>query len=101
MVKLLAEGGFSFVYLVEGGGEKFALKKVLSQLPEQSELAKWEIQVSMASLCREFPRVGYTVMPDAGASHIQARKSHAARRHCGRTARGWLGRVSVADATLP
>jgi len=47
VVKLLAEGGFSFVYLVEdtGSKKKYALKKVLSQLPEQSELAKWEISV--------------------------------------------------------
>jgi len=45
VVRQLAEGGFSFVYLVEGGGEKFALKKVLSQLPEQAEAAKWEIEV--------------------------------------------------------
>ena len=45
VVRQLAEGGFSFVYLVEGGGEKFALKKVLSQLPEQAEAAKWEIKV--------------------------------------------------------
>ena len=48
VVKLLAEGGFSFVYLVEGGAEKFALKKVLCQLPEQSEAARWEIQVHSA-----------------------------------------------------
>mmetsp|Transcript_15904 Transcript_15904/g.36397 ORF Transcript_15904/g.36397 Transcript_15904/m.36397 type:complete len:323 (-) Transcript_15904:96-1064(-) len=45
VVKLLAEGGFSFVYLVEAGDKKYALKKVLSQLPEQSELARWEIEV--------------------------------------------------------
>lgn len=45
VVKMLAEGGFSFVYLVESGSEKFALKKVLAQLPEQSELARWEIKV--------------------------------------------------------
>ena len=45
VVKMLAEGGFSFVYLVECGAEKFALKKVLAQLPEQSELANWEIKV--------------------------------------------------------
>ena len=41
----MAEGGFSFVYLVETGSEKFALKKVLSQLPEQAEAARWEIKV--------------------------------------------------------
>ena len=46
VVKLLAEGGFSFVYLVEDGNKKqYALKKVLAQLPEQSELARWEIQI--------------------------------------------------------
>ena len=45
VVRLLAEGGFSFVYLVEGGGEKFALKKVLCQLPEQTDAARWEIKV--------------------------------------------------------
>ena len=42
VVRLLAEGGFSFVYLVETGGkDKMALKKVIAQLPEQSELARW------------------------------------------------------------
>ena len=45
VVRLLAEGGFSFVYLVENGSEKFALKKVLSQTPEQSDAARWEIKV--------------------------------------------------------
>jgi serine/threonine kinase 16 len=45
-IKLLAEGGFSFVYLVEGPDKKrYALKKVLAQLPEASELARWEVQV--------------------------------------------------------
>lgn len=48
VIRMLAEGGFSFVYLVEGGTEKFALKKVLCQLPEQSEAARWEIQVHSA-----------------------------------------------------
>jgi serine/threonine kinase 16 len=49
VVKLLAEGGFSFVYLVEDDKKKkYALKKVLSQLPEQSELARWEIKVHKA-----------------------------------------------------
>ncbi|EOD42014.1 hypothetical protein EMIHUDRAFT_431902 [Emiliania huxleyi CCMP1516] len=46
VVKLLAEGGFSFVYLVEDDEKKkYALKKVLAQLPEASELARWEVQV--------------------------------------------------------
>lgn len=45
IVRLLAEGGFSFVYLVESGSEKFALKKVLCQLEEQSTAARWEIKV--------------------------------------------------------
>ena len=45
VVKMLAEGGFSFVYLVEDGKTKYALKKVLSQLPETSQAARWEIQV--------------------------------------------------------
>ena len=46
VVKLLAEGGFSFVYLVEDDKKKkYALKKVLAQLPEASELARWEVQV--------------------------------------------------------
>ena len=48
VVKLLAEGGFSFVYLVEEKGSKYALKKVLAQLEEQSALAKWEIEVHKA-----------------------------------------------------
>ena len=48
VVKLLAEGGFSFVYLVEDGKAKYALKKVLSQLPETSQAARWEIQVHKA-----------------------------------------------------
>jgi serine/threonine kinase 16 len=49
--RLLAEGGFSFVYLVvdtKREDERFALKKILSQLPEQSELARWEISVHNA-----------------------------------------------------
>jgi len=48
-VKLLAEGGFSFVYLVEAADQKrYALKKVLAQTPEASELARWEVQVHQA-----------------------------------------------------
>ena len=45
VIRQLAEGGFSFVYLVESGSEKFALKKVLTQLPEQADAARWEIKV--------------------------------------------------------
>ena len=45
---MLAEGGFSFVYLVEGNQEKFAFKKVLCQLEEQSVQARWEIDVHKA-----------------------------------------------------
>lgn len=48
VVRMLAEGGFSFVYLVEGGGEKYALKKVLAQLPEQADAARWEVAVHKA-----------------------------------------------------
>jgi len=48
VIRMLAEGGFSFVYLVESGTEKFALKKVLCQLPEQSEAARQEIEVHSA-----------------------------------------------------
>ena len=48
VVKLLAEGGFSFVYLVEDGKTKYALKKLISQLPETSQAARWEIQVHKA-----------------------------------------------------
>lgn len=48
VVRQLAEGGFSFVFLVESAGEKFALKKVLTQLPEQAEQARWEVKVHSA-----------------------------------------------------
>ena len=40
VVRQLAEGGFSFVFLVESAGEKYALKKVLTQVPEQAEQAR-------------------------------------------------------------
>jgi len=64
VVRQLAEGGFSFVYLVEGGGEKFALKKVLSQLPEQAEAAKWEIEVHTAiNHPNCMPLVDHSVVP--------------------------------------
>ena len=48
VVRMLAEGGFSFVYLVEANQEKFAFKKVLCQLEEQSVQARWEIEVHKA-----------------------------------------------------
>ncbi len=50
VVRQLAEGGFSYVYLVEaqGKGKQYALKKVLAQLPEQCELARWEITIHKA-----------------------------------------------------
>ena len=35
VVKLLAEGGFSYVYLGWAGDRKFAIKKILCQTPEQ------------------------------------------------------------------
>jgi serine/threonine kinase 16 len=44
---LIAEGGFSFVYLVHGAQSKrrYAVKKVLCQSQEQIEAAKWEVSV--------------------------------------------------------
>lgn len=48
VIRMLAEGGFSFVYLVEANAEKYALKKVLCQMPEQSDAARWEIKVHSA-----------------------------------------------------
>ena len=70
-VKLLAEGGFSFVYLVEDGStkEKLALKKVLSQLPEQSELARREIEVHSAfSHPNVMPLIDHAVVPAANGA---------------------------------
>ena len=65
VVRQLAEGGFSFVYLVEGSGEKFALKKVLSQLPEQAVAAKWEIEVHTAiKHVNCMPLVDHCVVPE-------------------------------------
>ena len=64
MVRQLAEGGFSFVYLVETGTEKYALKKVLAQLPEQAEAARWEIKVhSSIQHPNVMPLVDHCVVP--------------------------------------
>jgi serine/threonine kinase 16 len=64
VVRLLAEGGFSFVYLVEAAGEKFALKKVLCQLEEQSAAAKWEIAVHRAIKSPHcMPLIDHCVVP--------------------------------------
>ena len=73
VVRQLAEGGFSFVFLVEGGGEKFALKKVLSQVPEQAEAARWEIEVhTTISHPNCMPLVDHTVVPAKnGAEEFQ------------------------------
>ena len=69
VVRQLAEGGFSFVYLVEGGGEKFALKKVLSQLPEQAEAAQWEIKVHSAFQHKNcMPLIDHCVVPAANGA---------------------------------
>merc|ERR1719487_1936838 len=69
VVRQLAEGGFSFVYLVEGGGEKFALKKVLSQLPEQAEAAKWEIEVHTSIKHPNcMPLIDHAVVPAANGA---------------------------------
>jgi len=69
VVKMLAEGGFSFVYLVECGAEKFALKKVLAQLPEQSELAQWEIKVHQAFKHPNLmPLVDHAMVPTANGA---------------------------------
>ncbi|QDZ25946.1 serine/threonine-protein kinase [Chloropicon primus] len=47
IVRLLGEGGYSFVYLARccETGQEFALKKILAQTSEQLELAKNEIDV--------------------------------------------------------
>ena len=69
VVRQLAEGGFSFVYLVEGSGEKFALKKVLSQLPEQAVAAKWEIEVHTAIKPRQLHTlIDHCVVPAANGA---------------------------------
>jgi serine/threonine protein kinase len=64
VVKQLAEGGFSYVFLVESGGEKFALKKVLTQAPEQAEQAHWEIKVhSTIKHTNCMPLIDHSVSP--------------------------------------
>ena len=69
VVRLLAEGGFSFVYLVEAGTDKFALKKVLCQLPEQSDAARWEIKVHSAiSHPNCMPLIDHCVVPAANGA---------------------------------
>ena len=70
VVRQLAEGGFSFVFLVDaGGGEKFALKKVLTQLPEQAEAARWEIKVhSSIQHPNVMPLIDHCVVPAANGA---------------------------------
>lgn len=69
VIRMLAEGGFSFVYLVESNGEKYALKKVLSQLPEQSDAARWEISVhTEIKHANCMPLVDHTVVPAANGA---------------------------------
>lgn len=46
--KTIGEGAFSFVQLVSKGSEKYALKRVLIQLPEHNEMAKREIKAHKA-----------------------------------------------------
>eukprot|EP00516_Mucochytrium_quahogii_P007647 CAMPEP_0203752512 /NCGR_PEP_ID=MMETSP0098-20131031/6429_1 /ASSEMBLY_ACC=CAM_ASM_000208 /TAXON_ID=96639 /ORGANISM=" , Strain NY0313808BC1" /LENGTH=351 /DNA_ID=CAMNT_0050642713 /DNA_START=661 /DNA_END=1717 /DNA_ORIENTATION=+ len=41
----IAEGGFSYVYLVSSSNGQFAVKKIVAQSEEQSKNAKWEIRV--------------------------------------------------------
>ncbi|KAJ1628297.1 kinase-like domain-containing protein [Pavlovales sp. CCMP2436] len=50
VVRLLAEGGFSFVYVVEhvATAERFALKKVLAADSDAVEATKWEVSVHNA-----------------------------------------------------
>ncbi|KAG8461137.1 hypothetical protein KFE25_003706 [Diacronema lutheri] len=47
VVRLLAEGGFSFVYLVANSatGERYALKKVLAADKEAVKATQWEVEV--------------------------------------------------------
>ncbi|KAL3920845.1 MAG: hypothetical protein SGPRY_005108, partial [Prymnesium sp.] len=69
VLRMLAEGGFSFVYLVECGTEKFALKKVLAQLPEQSEAAHWEIKVHTSLVHPNLmPLIDHAVVPAANGA---------------------------------
>eukprot|EP00966_Prymnesium_polylepis_P293546 6779963-Prymnesium_polylepis.1 len=69
VVRMLAEGGFSFVYLVESGTERFALKKVLAQLPEQSEAAHWEIKVHTSLKHPNImPLIDHAVVPAANGA---------------------------------
>ena len=49
IVKQIGEGGYSFVYLVKDGrGSRFALKKMLLQLPEHEDSANQEISAHQA-----------------------------------------------------
>ena len=64
VVRMLAEGGFSFVYLVEDGTDKLAYKKVLCQMPEQSDAARWEIEVHKTLKHPNcMPLIDYCVVP--------------------------------------
>jgi serine/threonine kinase 16 len=73
-VRLLAEGGFSFVWLVEEKcgmdyGNKFALKRVLAQSPEQSEAARWEVEVHSAFRHPNcMPLIDHAVVPMASGA---------------------------------
>eukprot|EP00164_Ancoracysta_twista_P005923 GFYU01008150.1.p1 GENE.GFYU01008150.1~~GFYU01008150.1.p1 ORF type:complete len:474 (-),score=126.12 GFYU01008150.1:131-1552(-) len=60
--KLVAEGGFSFVYLAtDSAGEKYALKKILAQSPEQVKAVEWEIEV-----CNKLKHTNLLPLLDSG-----------------------------------
>lgn len=57
------------MFLVEAGGEKLALKKVLAQLPEQAEAARWEIKVhSTIKHPNVMPLIDHCVVPAANGA---------------------------------
>lgn len=74
MMRVLGEGGFSFVYLVKSrsSGDLYAIKRIYAQNTEQRLNVRWEIQVHDTFSHKNLLRLVDSAMIDSGNGRLEA-----------------------------
>ena len=74
MIRVLGEGGFSFVYLVKSrsSGDLYAIKRIYAQNTEQKLNVRWEIQVHDTFSHKNLLKLVDSAMIDGGNGRLEA-----------------------------